>query len=280
MALIELKSIDEKSYTVILTGVTTLISVLIALILVGGLSIAIPGSFTVVLYMVPTLIFGPMIASIFLCFTESYLYNILAQKMNPIKFDIDESGYINKISPKETALIVGGITLIMSLIIYFALSLILPLLLNSLVSIFMYSSQLVLAYLVYQYVAIFYNPIAIGIAIVITTILVIAFTFISAYLYNFLAGSDRGVTVNLSEEDKYTVLNSIDIKSFAIVFATVGLILNLITGVLLIILGGSILTILVGALISFFIYLIEALIIAVFYNFLAPKIGALKVELE
>lgn len=280
MALTELKYIDEKSYTIILTGITTLISILVALIFVGGVSIAVPGSFTIILYIVPTLIFGPMVASIFLCFTESYLYNILAQKMNPIKLDIDESGYINKISPKETALIIGGITLIMSLIIYFALSLILPLLLNSLVSIFMYSSQLLLAYLVYQYVAILYNPIAIGIAIVITTILVTVFTFISAYIYNFLAGSERGITVDLSKEDKYTVINSIDIKSFAIVFATIGLILNLITGVFLIISSGSILAILVGALISFFIYLIEALIIAAFYNFLAPRIGELKVELE
>lgn len=280
MALTELKYIDEKSYTIIFTGVSTLIAVLLALILVGGISIAVPGSFTTVIYLIPTIICGTMICAIFSNFTQSYLYNLLATKMNCINLDIDESGYIKKISPKETALIVGGITLIMLLLIYFATSLIVPLLLNAVVSIFMYSSQLVLAYMIYQYIAIFYNPIAIGIAIIITTIVVSVFTLISAYIYNFLANSNRGITLNLSKEDEFTAVDSIDIKSFAIAIATISLILNLIMGIFLIITGSPILIILLSVLVSFFVTLIEGLILGVFYNFLTPRIGSLKVKLE
>ena len=118
------------------------------------------------------------------------------------------------------------------------------------------------------------------IGLIVLTIFVLIFTLLSVYIYNLLASSDRGIILKISKEDKYSTIDSVDYKSFAIAVATISLILNFIYGIILIIFGNPAFAILAGVLISFFISLIGAAIIALFYNFLASKIGKLNVELE
>ena len=125
MAIKELKSIDLSSYTIISTGVATLISIVIAIIIVGLFAVSVPNSFGVMIYIFPTIVFGTMISNIFVNFSTGFLYNVLSKRLGFIKFDIEEDS-IKSISAKETGLLVGFITLIMILVMYLETSLILP----------------------------------------------------------------------------------------------------------------------------------------------------------
>ena len=279
MATKELRSVDISSYTIISTGIATLISIIISLIIVGIFAASVPNSIGVMIYIVPTIVFGTLMCSIFLNFSHGYLYNALSKKLGFIKLDI-EGDSIKKISPKETGLLSGAITLIMTLVIYLGLSLIIPLFISSLMTILMYASQTDVATVVYQLMFLISNPINIAIGIIGSAIIVSVFALLGAYIYNILANSDRAILVKLSKEDKLTQLDSITPVNFAIAMGAISLILNIIIAVILIISGVPIFNALLDILLGFFIVFIGALIIAAFYNFLAPKIGKLNVELE
>lgn len=279
MAEKKLTSIDIESYTVISTGINVLLSIIMSIIIVGLFAVAVPNSIGVMAYLIPTIIFGTMISNIFLAFTEGYLYNTLSSKFGFIKLDIDEE-YIKKISTKETALIVGCISLIITLIIYLAFSLIIPLFLSSLMTILMYDSQTNLAAALYQIMFLISNPLFIAIGILGSVIIVTVFTLLATYIYNILASSERGILVKLTTEDKFTQLESITPFNFAIAIGAICLILNIILGIILVISGVPIFNALVDILMSFVTGFISSYIIAVFYNFLAPKLGKLKVELN
>ncbi len=275
----KLTSVDIESYTIISTGINVLISIIISIIVVGLFAIAVPNSFGVMVYLIPTIIFGTMISNIFLRFTEGYLYNILASKFGFIKFDIEEE-YIKKISTRETALIVGCISLIIILLVYLAFSLIIPLFISSLMTILMYGSQTNLVAALYQIMFLISNPTYIAIGILGSIIIVTVFTLLATYIYNILADSERGILVKLTTDDKFTQLESITPLNFAIAIGAICLILNIILGIILIISGVPIFNALVDILMSFVIGFISSYILAVFYNFLSPKLGKLKVELE
>lgn len=279
MAEKKLTSIDIESYTVISTGINVLLSIIMSIIIVGLFAVAVPNSIGVMAYLIPTIIFGTMISNIFLAFTEGYLYNILSSKFGFIKLDIDEE-YIKKISTRETALIVGCISLIITLIIYLAFSLIIPLFLSSLMTILMYGSQTNLAAALYQIMFLISNPLFIAMGILGSVIIVTVFTLLATYIYNILASSERGILVKLTTEDKFTQLESITPFNFAIAIGAICLILNIILGIILVISGVPIFNALVDILMSFVTGFISSYIIAVFYNFLAPKLGKLKVELN
>lgn len=275
----KLKSIDLESYTIISTGINTLISIIVSIIIVGLFAIAVPNSFGVMVYIIPTIIFGTIISNIFLSFAEGYLYNIISGKFGYIRLDI-EGECIKKISTKETALIVGCITLIITLVIYLAFSLIIPLFISSLMTILMFGSQTAVAAALYQIMFLISNPMFIAIGIVSSIVIVTVFTLLATYIYNILANSEREIHVKLTTEDKFTQLESITPLNFAIAIGAICLILNIILGIILVISGVPIFNALVDILMSFVAGFISSYLLAVFYNFLAPKLGKLKVELE
>ena len=279
MAEKKLKSVDIESYTIISTGINTLISIIVSIILVGLFAATVPNSFGVMIYLIPTIIFGTIISNIFLRFTEGYLYNILSSKFGFIKVDI-EGDYIKKISTKETALIVGCISLIMILIIYLAFSLIIPLFISSLMTILMYGSQTAVAGLLYQLMFLISNPTYIAIGIIGSIVIVTVFTLLATYIYNILANSQRGILVKLTTEGKFTQLESITPLSFAIAIGAICLILNIVVGIIMVLSGVPIFNALTSILMSFVTGFISSYILAIFYNFLAPRLGKLKVELE
>lgn len=279
MAIKELKSIDLSSYTIISTGVATLISIVIAIIIVGLFAVSVPNSFGVMIYIFPTIVFGTMISNIFVNFSTGYLYNVLSKRLGFIKFNIEEDS-IKSISAKETGLLVGFITLIMILVIYLATSLILPLIISSFMTLLMYSAQTGIATAMYQTMMLISNPITIAIGIIGSVIIVSVFTLLGIYIYNILASSDREILVKLSKENNLTQLDSITPLNFAIAMGAISLILNIILAAILVISGVPLFNALVDVLIGFVSAFITAMLIALSYNFLAPKLGKLKVELE
>jgi hypothetical protein len=279
MATKELKSIDLSSYTIISTGVATLISILIAIIIIVAFAVSVPNSMGVMIYIFPTIVFGTMISNIFVNFSTGYLYNVLSKRLGFIKFNIEEDS-IKSISAKETGLLVGFITLIMILVIYLATSLILPLIISSFMTLLMYSAQTGIATAMYQTMMLISNPITIAIGIIGSVIIVSVFTLLGIYIYNILASSDREILVKLSKENNLTQLDSITPLNFAIAIGAISLILNIIIAAILVISSVPIFNALVDVLIGFVCAFIAAMLIALSYNFLAPKLGKLKVELE
>jgi len=279
MAIKELKSIDLSSYTIISTGVATLISIVIAIIIVGLFAVSVPNSFGVMIYIFPTIVFGTMISNIFVNFSTGYLYNVLSKRLGFIKFDIEEDS-IKSISAKETGLLVGFITLIMILVMYLATSLILPLILSSFMTLLMYSAQTGIATVMYQTMMLISNPMTIAVGILGSVIIVSVFTLLGVYIYNILASSNREILVKLSEKNNLTQLDSITPLNFAIAIGAISLILNIIIAAILVISSVPIFNALVDVLIGFVCAFIATMLIALSYNFLAPKLGKLKVELE
>ena len=279
MATKELKSIDLSSYTLISTGIATLIAVLIAIIIVGLFAVSVPNSLGVMIYIFPSIVFGTLISNIFVNFSTGYLYNVLSKRLGFIKFDI-EGDSINKISARETGLLVGVITLVMILVIYLATSLILPLVISSFITLLMYSAQTEIATVMYQTMMMISNPMTILIGILGSVIIVSVFTLLGIYIYNILASSDRAILVKLTKKDGLTQLDSITPLNFAIAMGAISLILNIIIAAILVISGVPLFNALVDVLIGFVYTFIIAILIALLYNFLAPKLGKLKVELE
>ena len=144
----------------------------------------------------------------------------------------------------------------------------------------MYASQVAVASMVYQLMFLTSNLLYIAIGIITSVIMVFVFTLLGTYVYNVLGDSERGILVKLSKEDKYTQLDSITPTNFAIAFGAIILILNLVIAIIAIISGVQIFNALASVLLSFFVAFIGAFIIALGYNFLAPKLGKLKFELD
>ncbi len=280
MSMKELTSIDVTSFTVISTGVATLIALLLAIILDVVILLSVPNSASILIFFTTTIVFGTLVCNIFLSFSEGYLYNVFSKKLKCISLDIDESGYIKKISPAGTALISGAITFSILVIVYFAFVLIIPSLLSTIASIFYYTGNQAMFSLFYTLIIMVSNPLTVLIGIIAITIIVLLLALIATYIYNILANSDRGIIVNISKEEKYFAVDKIEYGNFAISIATIMLVINIIIGIMSIITGSQIFSTLISILIGFVVSLIEALIIAAFYNYLAPKIGKFRFELD
>ena len=202
--------------------------------------------------------------------THGYKMNVSARMFESHPYGVD----------KETGLLVGFITLIMILVIYLATSLILPLIISSFMTLLMYSAQTGIATAMYQTMMLISNPITIAIGIIGSVIIVSVFTLLGIYIYNILASSNREILVKLSEKNNLTQLDSITPLNFAIAIGAISLILNIIIAAILVISSVPIFNALVDVLIGFVCAFIAAMLIALSYNFLAPKLGKLKVELE
>ena len=271
-----LKSIDITSYTTITTGIGVLFSILLSILLIIGIGIVSSESIGIVAYIIPTIIVGTLMCSIYHRFMEGYLYNLLTKKLNPITFELKDGKEITKISTVPTALIVGIISTIFTILLMAIGMFVIPLILSAIIQILMFSELTVIAYLLYQVSMILMHPVVIGMLIIGSFIVTFVFTLIATYIYNFIGSKGRGVIIDLSNN---TTLNSIEPVSLIIALTAVSLIFNIILAIITLISGGDATQALgniIGGLIS---GVVGGGLIAIFYNFLAPKLGELKVEL-
>lgn len=273
-----LKSVDITSYTTIITGIEVIFSIIASILLIIAIGILSSESIGIVAYLIPTIIAGTIICSIYHRFAEGYLYNWLTKRMNPITFDL-EDGEITKISTVSTALIVAIITTILAILLCAVSIFIVPLLLTAIVQTLMFSGQTIMAYALYQFSMIIMQPSVIAMIIIGSFIVTFVFTLIATYIYNFLGSKGRGVVVDLSDDNNMTSLNSIKPTTLIIVTAVISLVFNIILAIITLVSGGDAsqaLSDIVGGLVS---GIIGGGLVAIFYNFLAPKLGKLKIEL-
>ena len=275
----ELKSIDLSSWTINLTGISVLFAILISIVITLAIGMMNFDSIVLAIYIIPTIVVGSFMCGIYYTFTNGFLYNTLAKKLNPIKFTFKGENELVKISTTETAIMTSIIATIQVLLFYLATILLLPLLLNTFVQTLFFSGQQVLAFTLYQYMILLSDPTTIAIIIFGTFIFTFIFVLLGCYIYNAFANTGRGAIINLSKEDNMTAIDSIDIMKFAIAISVVYGILNLILAMISVINGVAIIT-LIGNIIGGFISgAVNGALIALFYNILAPRIGKIKLEL-
>lgn len=275
----ELKSVDLASFTIITTAIAVLFSIISSIVLVIGIGIVSPNALGGTIYIISTIVFGTLMYTVYNAFCEGYLYNILAKKLNTIKIAFKDEKEVIKVSTTETAIIISMILTIQVILLYLVSVFVFPLLLNSVIETLMYSGQTQVAYSFYQFLLLLSQPITIAMIIFGTFIISFVFILLGCYIYNILANSGRGAIVNLSKEDNMTAIDSIEVLKFAIVFCIVGGVLNLIVAIISLISGGPITTLIANIVVGFVGAFVNGALLAVFYNFLAPKLGKLKLEL-
>ena len=275
----ELKSLDLASYTIISTAIAVLFSIISSIVIVIAIGVTSPQAMGGVIFIIPTIIVGALMYTIYNAFCQGYLYNLLTQKLNSIKIAFRDDKEIVKVSTVETAIVISMIITIQVILVYLVSVFLFPLLLNSLIQTLMYSGQQLMAYSVYQFMMLLSQPFTIAMIIFGTFIISFVFVLLGCYIYNILASSGRGAIVNLSNEDDMTAIDSIDVLKLAIVFAVVGGVLNLILALITLVSGGNIMTLVINVIVGFIGAFVNGALMAIFYNFLAPKLGKLKLEL-
>lgn len=273
----ELKSIDLPSYTIVSTILSVLFSLILVIAVGIGILILAPSAGEIVIYLIPTLVVGTFMIGIYRYFSEGLFYNLLATKLRNIKVELN-GGEVTKISPTETATIIATIALIQAVLIYLVSVLLLPLFMSSIVqTMLIYNQQL--AYALYQMLLLLSQPATIIMFIFGTFVIVFVFVLIGVYIYNILASKGRAIELELSEENGLTAIDSIDMMKFAIVMAVISAVLSLIIGIIGLISGGNVVNLITNVISSLISGFVASALIAIFYNFLAPKIGKLKIEL-
>lgn len=182
----EIKSIDLSSYTLIMTGIAVLFSILSALVLTIGIGIISPGNIGIAVFIIPTIIVGTFMYTIYNSFSQGLFYNLLSAKLNAIKFTLEENQIV-KISPNETATMLAVIATIQVLLLYLVTVFILPLVLNATIQTLMFGGQELLAYELYQFLILINQPMTIILFIFGTFVITFVFTLIGVYIYNILA---------------------------------------------------------------------------------------------
>lgn len=273
----ELKSIDLESYTIVATAISVLFAIITSLAIAIGILITIPQAIEIILYIVPTIVVGTFMIGIYRYFTEGLFYNLLSKKLKNIKIALN-GGEILKISPTETATMVATIATIQAVLIYLVSVLILPLVISATVQTVLLYNE-ILAYSLYQFMILLSQPTVALLLIFGTFVITFVFVLIGVYIYNFLASKGRGISLGLSEENGMTAIDSVDMMKFAIVTAVISAVLSLITGIINLFSGGDIISLLISVISSIISGFIMAALIAIFYNFLATKLGKLKIEL-
>lgn len=151
--------------------------------------------------------------------------------------------------------------------------------LNTTIQTLMFSGQQLLAYNLYQIMLLISQPMTIIMFIFGSFVITFVFVLIGTYIYNILASKGRGIFLELSKENNMTTIDSIDMMSFAIAIAIINGILNLILGIIMLISGGTVMAIITSVISGVVGGFVSAALAAIFYNFLAPKLGKLKIEL-
>ena len=274
----ELKSIDLSSFTIIGTGINILFSVLLSIAVIILIGIASISSIGVSIYIVPTIIVGSFIIGIYEYFSNGLFYNLLSTKLRNINLTFNENELV-KISATETATIIATITLIQVILIYLVSLFILPLVINATIQTLMFSGQQALAYTLYQVLVLLNQPMTIVMIIFGSFIITFVFVLIGVYIYNLLGSRGRGVTLELSKENELTAIDSVDMLSLAIAAAIIYGVLTLIFGIIMIISGGNPVSLVLNVISGVISGFVGGALTAIFYNFLAPKIGKLKIEL-
>ncbi len=273
----ELRFIDPTSFTLLNVSINFVITIVVSIIalIVSGIM----GMIAVVAMFIPTVIFGTLMLDMSSNFLTSILYNEFTKKLNCIKLDITEDGEIKKISPIPTALMLALTITIIALIFYLMCFLLIPIVGYYLITIMMYSGQLMNAMIISQYYTLLITPLYVVIGLIAIFVASFVTVLIETVLYNLLTNSIGGAVVELKTEDGLTSLESINPVKTATIFAVIDIVLSIIIGLTYVIMSKNYIGFVgqvIGGVIGTFVVV---LVFAYLYNILSKKLGKIKVEL-
>ena len=274
----EIKSIELSSFTTMITAIHVIFSIIATIILSIAVLLIVPNSGSLVLYLIPTIIVGTFMFSIYNIFCGGMFYNLLSKKLKTIAFEIKDTQIV-KISTTETAMMIAIISTIQIILIYLASIFILPLMLSSIMQTLILTGQQTVAYSLYQLMNIINQPVTVLMFIFGVFIITFVFTLLGTYIYNFIARKDRGVSLKLTESGDLTQIDSIDALKIAIAMALINGVLSIISGAIQLVSGANVFNFIFGIIGGFVSGFILAMLFALIYNILADKIGKIKLEL-
>ena len=277
----ELRYVDPASITIMSTAISVVFAIIIAII--STIALFAFGQGMIALYIIPTLIFGTIVLGISINFINAYLYNFLAKRINCIKLNINSDGEITKIAPFNTALILSLVSFIVLIVFYFASCLLISGIFSTIIQIFLYSNvpaMMSAGYYLYYLFVIYANlsPLYTLLILIGIFIITLVYYLIMFFVYNLLATKIGGAKIKLNTSNGISTLESIDVKSTALIYGAVSLIMGLIIGIIQALTGNylAIISSAIGGLIG---GLIAMAVIAILYNLLGEKLDKIKMEL-
>lgn len=296
----EIKSIEIVPYTLMTSSINAVWAFIYAIftVIIGLIPFAIsptPANSASLWFYIASIVSSP-VSSFVLGVLQSFLfalfYNLLVPKLGGIKIGLENLNEIKSIPVMPLALITSAISAIFVLIVAL---IIMPLVAAYIPVISQIASSMPLngTNITAESVSalgtfgIVGSILSIIILPVVTFILVFIVTAISAGLYNLLAPRTGGIKLEFSVASEMYEIVSISPVHVALIIALIAAIWGLIIGIIAVIISaaygqvifglGLLVGLVIGGLIaSFIIYAILALI----YNFLRPKIGGIKLELQ
>ena len=269
-----LKHIDLTSITIMGTAINFIGSIILAIILLILLTVSIRFFDPVVIVLLLALVFTTLILSISEYFGRAYLFNFLAPKLKEIRLNVVDMEKITNISVFPLALICSIISLIITLITYPVLY-IGVLLISPILQLLATQGGILLIYLAYF--------ISSPWMIVYSFIFAFISVAIAASVFNLISAKIGGLKLKLTQEGNMTQINSMNYLNLAlilaIILAIIGLVLGLILSVIVMNFIATLSLIIYLVLGGFVLGFIAGALIAILYNFLAPKLGELKIEL-
>lgn len=290
----EIKSIRVVPFTLMSSSISAVLGFLYAIVLVvimgiAGTSLS-QGNLgagtlaTLALAMILALPTASFLITTLQSFLETVLYNIFVPRLGGIKLELEDLNEVKSVPVVPFALMVSSIVTVLM----FLVMLILGPLFMSLIQGAALSGRIpgveslgalgILGILI----------MIIGVPIV-TFVVVFIVSALTAIFYNLLAPKIGGIQLEFALlSEKLHEIQSIPVVKFAVILTVVGAILTFIFGILgmaLSIASGTsassaALDLLINVVINFVIGFVVYAITAALYNFLAPKIGTVKLELE
>ena len=293
----DIKSIQIVPYTLMMSSISAVLGLIYAIffiIIIGISSFLVPqitATFILTLAIAMILLFpaGAFLLSITQSFLTAWIYNMLVPRIGAIKLGFKDLNEINNVPVVPFALMsaaLGGI------IIFLIMLIVGPIIAATLQTTALAASMAGTGIpelasigalgIIGLFIMVIGVPIVMFIAIFI-------FTAIMVILYNLVAPRIGGIQLNFGNvTDKLYEIDSIPVIPFALITTIVLALFSLITQVISLIISLAMGTGLISQLISLVtsfilnlvIYFIIYAITAIVYNYLRPRIGGIKLEIE
>ncbi|HEX3012874.1 MAG TPA: hypothetical protein VHO92_01195 [Methanobacterium sp.] len=297
----EIKSIEIVPYTLMTSSVNAVWAFIYAIftVILGLIPFALsptPANSASLWFYIASIVSSP-VSSFVLGVLQSFLfalfYNLLVPKLGGIKIGLENLSEIKSIPVVPFALITSAISaifvLIVALIVMPFVAAFIPAVSQAMSSLPLnntnISAESISAVGTFGVIG---SILSIIILPIIAFVLVFIVTAISAWLYNLVAPRTGGIKLEfaVAQEKMYEIL-SVSPVHLALITAIIAALWGIIIGIIAIIISAASGAVIVGAimLVMFtIIFLITAFIVyailALIYNFLRPKIGGIKLELQ
>lgn len=276
-----IKQIDLSSFTSMGMCVNTLLSIIFAVILFIVISVMTGGNASsIALVLIPVIVFGTILQSIIHFFGRGFLYNIFVKRLNAINFSIEDNE-VKEIKPLPIALVLALISLVSFIIVYTLIAVFVPAMISSLLQMLMMTGQMGIAMILYNVAMLMISPRIIISLLIASFVFPFLFVLIGAYCYNYLSPIIGGIIVELEDEKDMAIIKRFDPTKTAIIMSIVMTILSVIVSIIMLIVNQKAgMSAIYNIIVTFVLNFVIIFLATYFYNYLAPKLGEVKLKLE